>query len=112
MSFFFFPSRRRHTRCALVTGVQTCALPILRAWLSQWSVEDSNADGVRCAAAISAPLLAIENTADDAVPQPHARRIFDAASSPDKTFKIMKGATHYYAGQPEHLREEIGRAHV
>src|SRR3546814_20747288 len=29
--FFFFSSRRRHTRCALVTGVQTCALPIWRA---------------------------------------------------------------------------------
>src|SRR3546814_12801684 len=28
--FFFFSSRRRHTRCALVTGVQTCARPILR----------------------------------------------------------------------------------
>src|SRR3546814_6736692 len=28
---FFFSSRRRHTRCALVTGVQTCALPILTA---------------------------------------------------------------------------------
>src|SRR3546814_1727107 len=28
---FFFSSRRRHTRCALVTGVQTCALPILAA---------------------------------------------------------------------------------
>ena len=26
--FFFFSSRRRHTRCADVTGVQTCALPI------------------------------------------------------------------------------------
>src|SRR3546814_18013427 len=35
---FFFSSRRRHTRCALVTGVQTCALPI--SWtfeaLDQW----------------------------------------------------------------------------
>src|SRR3546814_13474490 len=30
-SCFFFSSRRRHTRCALVTGVQTCALPILLA---------------------------------------------------------------------------------
>src|SRR3546814_10535249 len=28
MILFFFSSRRRHTRCALVTGVQTCALPI------------------------------------------------------------------------------------
>src|SRR3546814_8139162 len=25
---FFFSSRRRHTRCSLVTGVQTCSLPI------------------------------------------------------------------------------------
>src|SRR3546814_968221 len=42
--FFLFSSRRRHTRCALVTGVQTCALPISetiqqrsnpgRAWIS------------------------------------------------------------------------------
>src|SRR3546814_7381735 len=28
MIMFFFSIRRRHTRCALVTGVQTCALPI------------------------------------------------------------------------------------
>src|SRR3546814_9116542 len=28
LCLFFFSSRRRHTRCALVTGVQTCALPI------------------------------------------------------------------------------------
>src|SRR3546814_6634051 len=28
LRLFFFSSRRRHTRCALVTGVQTCALPI------------------------------------------------------------------------------------
>src|SRR3546814_16923436 len=31
--YFFFSSRRRHTRCALVTGVQTCALPI--SWAGQ-----------------------------------------------------------------------------
>src|SRR3546814_18654221 len=36
MFCFFFSSRRRHTRCALVTGVQTCALPIfLRSILRQ-----------------------------------------------------------------------------
>src|SRR3546814_119856 len=33
--FFFFSSRRRHTRCALVTGVQTCALPISAAPLAE-----------------------------------------------------------------------------
>src|SRR3546814_13100410 len=32
MFSFFFSSRRRHTRCTLVTGVQTCALPISSGW--------------------------------------------------------------------------------
>src|SRR3546814_3613123 len=32
MCVFFFSSRRRHTRCALVTGVQTCALPIFNSF--------------------------------------------------------------------------------
>src|SRR3546814_1245117 len=39
---FFFSSRRRHTRCALVTGVQTCALPIY--WL--WRQGSGNTTGV------------------------------------------------------------------
>src|SRR3546814_1546520 len=47
--YFFFSSRRRHTRCALVTGVQTCALPISDAPLKvfdsgPWIYEP---DGVR-----------------------------------------------------------------
>src|SRR3546814_3429853 len=29
--FFFFPARRRHTICALLTGFQTCALPVYEA---------------------------------------------------------------------------------
>jgi len=79
----------------------------LRSWLSQWSVDDSNADGPKCAASVSVPLLAIENSADDAVPQPHVRMIHDAAASRDKTFRVVKGATHYYQGQPELLREAV-----
>src|SRR3546814_9502546 len=41
MMFFFFSSRRRHTRCALVTGVQTCALPI---YLREIAVECDHRD--------------------------------------------------------------------
>src|SRR3546814_8320269 len=38
----FFSSRRRHTRCALVTGVQTCALPIFPQVMQElhWSTPD------------------------------------------------------------------------
>ncbi len=78
----------------------------LRAWLSQWS-EESNADGPRSAASISVPFLAVENSADDAVPQPHTRIILDSAASRDKTMKLIKGATHYYQGQPEQLRQAV-----
>src|SRR3546814_20818708 len=44
---FFFSSRRLHTRCALVTGVQTCALPILTSYGISYSelgeaLEDAN----------------------------------------------------------------------
>ncbi len=79
----------------------------LRAWLSQWSLDDSNADGLKSAASVSVPLLAIENSADDAVPQPHVRMIHDAAASRDKTFRVIKGATHYYQGQPELLAQAV-----
>src|SRR3546814_6148333 len=37
---FFFSSRRRHTRCALVTGVQTCALPISAVSMRLGALED------------------------------------------------------------------------
>src|SRR3546814_3249321 len=52
--FFFFSSRRRHTRCALVTGVQTCALPIspFREWPASISPELRAALAVEGAAAI------------------------------------------------------------
>src|SRR3546814_500123 len=40
--YFFFSSRRRHTRCALVTGVQTCALPIFGSFNFTVSATDSS----------------------------------------------------------------------
>ncbi|MCV0394930.1 MAG: alpha/beta hydrolase [Rhizobiaceae bacterium] len=80
----------------------------LRSWLSQWSIEDSRANGVACANHIGVPFLAIENSADDAAPQPHTGMIFRAAASKDKTFRVIEGATHYYAGQPEQLAEAVG----
>src|SRR3546814_9930805 len=50
--FFFFSSRRRHTRCALVTGVQTCALPIflvpLRAAFANIPIRSARMIDVAC----------------------------------------------------------------
>ncbi|MCW5772549.1 MAG: alpha/beta fold hydrolase [Rhodospirillaceae bacterium] len=80
---------------------------MLRSWLSQWSIDDTRAHGVKSAANITVPFLAIENGGDDAVPQPHTHKIYEAAASKDKTMKLIKGATHYYQGQPELLKEAV-----
>src|SRR3546814_13458975 len=45
-SLFVFSSRRRHTRCALVTGVQTCALPISALDPDSLEALGDDADGV------------------------------------------------------------------
>lgn len=75
----------------------------LRAWLSQWSYDDSRADGPRCGARISVPALVIENTADDACTPSHTQRIWDGLASADKELHRVEGATHYYLGQRAQL---------
>ncbi len=79
----------------------------LRSWLSQWSPDDTHCHGETCAAGISVPMLAIEHSADDAVPQPHTQRIFDAAASADKTKAVIQGGNHYFVGQPELLQQAV-----
>src|SRR3546814_5770445 len=70
---FYFSSRRRHTRCALVTGVQTCALPIsqeggtpneeLKAWTGQTSAPVAMLDDDRPRAHWSEVLILAEQLA-------------------------------------------------
>ncbi|MEZ5653443.1 MAG: alpha/beta hydrolase [Burkholderiaceae bacterium] len=79
----------------------------LRAWLSQWSLDHSRADGETCAARMQAPLLAIEHTGDDAVPQPDIWLMHAAAASADKSMHRIAGASHYFEGQPELLAESV-----
>ncbi|GAC66217.1 alpha/beta hydrolase family protein [Gordonia soli] len=73
----------------------------LRGWLSQWSYDHANADGVRCGRDVSVPALVIGNLADDACTPSHTRRLFDALGSADKQIHEIPGATHYYAGREQ-----------
>jgi pimeloyl-ACP methyl ester carboxylesterase len=79
----------------------------LRAWLSQWSIDDTNIDAVRSAEVSAAPLLVLENAADDCVPPAHLRAVHSASASADKTYAVIEGATHYCAGQPDRLRQAV-----
>src|SRR3546814_3061199 len=63
--FFFFSSRRRHTRCALVTGVQTCALPIYRGFQSYRTLPTSNIIAVGRVTSALAGLEAAVGLVDD-----------------------------------------------
>lgn len=75
----------------------------LRSWLSQWSLDDTRADSLACGPSISVPFLAVECGADDAVPQPHTRLIYERVGSRDKTMHVIDGANHYFVNQPDHL---------
>jgi hypothetical protein len=76
----------------------------LRAWLSQWSVDDTNAIADRDIAQVHAPLLVIENSA---VPRSHVAAVYQASPAAVKDYVVIKGANHYYSGQPEQLAEAV-----
>jgi len=80
----------------------------LRGWLSQWSYTESRADGPKCAGTIKVPFLVIDNSADDACTPSHADRIYAGIGHDDKERYTIKGATHYYIGQPDKMAEAVG----
>ncbi len=79
----------------------------LRSWLSQWSYAESRADGPKCAAGIKVPFLVIDNSADDGCTPSHAERIYAGIGHDDKERHTIKGATHYYIGQPDKMGEAV-----
>jgi len=79
----------------------------LRSWLSQWSYDESRANGVLNAANVSCPALVISNTADLACTPSHAKRLFDALASADKAYVDIKDADHYYIERPDLLPQAV-----
>lgn len=79
----------------------------LRSWLSQWSYDDTNADGVKCAGEITIPALVIGNSADDGITPMHTHRLYDAIAHDNKQLTFIQGANHYYFGQPHKMQEAI-----
>lgn len=77
----------------------------LRSWMSQWSYDYSNADGLKCAARISTPMLIVENGADDACTPSHAARLMAAAAHCPQEHHVIDGANHYYFGQPALVKQ-------
>ena len=80
----------------------------LRSWLSQWSFDDANACGPTSLASVSKPVLVVGNTSDDACTPSHTDALFDAVTHEHKAKIEIKGANHYYMGQPELAAEATG----
>lgn len=72
-----------------------------RSWLSQWSYDESNADGPSSLKNVTVPVLVLANEADHLVPLTHPKEMFDAIPHSNKELHIVKGATHYYFGQQD-----------
>lgn len=82
----------------------------LRTWLSQWSSDRSNSNGTATAPRVrKIPVIQIVNGADNGVPATHNPIIHEKLGTPDKEYFEIAGATHYYMGQPEHLRQCIDK---
>src|SRR3546814_6373012 len=111
---FFFSSRRRHTRCALVTGVQTCALPISLIGYARVSTPDQK--------------LSLQH---DALERAGCERVFDDQASGARTDRhgLTEALAYLRAGDTlvvwkldrlgrsmshliDKIGEQIGRAHV
>src|SRR3546814_2237539 len=82
--FFFFSSRRRHTRCALVTGVQTCALPISNAEVDaiRQQIAHAESGGSRLDQTAARALLILNKANLDARPVCEMVRVRDPAWQP------------------------------
>ena len=109
------PSDRRPGECYLGEPriandgpVGLARFSTLRSWLSQWSYDDSRANGITNAGEISVPVLVVNNTADLACTPSHARRLYDAVGHENKTYHDITGADHYYIERPELVGEAVG----
>lgn len=109
------PSERRPGTCYLGDPriandgpVGLARFTTLRSWLSQWSWDESRANGLENAARISCPVLVINNRADLACTPSHAQRLFEAVGSADKEIVQIAGADHYYIERPDLLPAAVG----
>ncbi len=109
------PSDRRPFECYLGEPrvandgpVGLARFTTLRSWLSQWSLNDSHADGLGNAARVTCPVLVISNSADLACTPSHAQRLFDAVAHDRKVFREIKGADHYYIERADLIPEALG----
>lgn len=80
----------------------------LRSWLNQWSIDHTNGDSLRWLPEIDVPIDIVLGNGDPLVMPATAHAMHDAAvKAPVRQLHFVKGATHYFEGQPELLAEAL-----
>src|SRR3546814_1482136 len=100
-SLFFFSSRRRHTRCALVTGVQTCALPI--SFDARGSQTGTGADARAASATLQNAFVAFAAGGDPQVPGAPAWPRYDL----DRRATLIVDAESRVENDPRRWQREL-----
>jgi pimeloyl-ACP methyl ester carboxylesterase len=85
----------------LPAGIGRCST--VRSWLNQWSIEHTFGDSLRWLPEIEVPVLVLSPTADPFVLPHMSQQMYDAVGKAAREIIELKGANHYFEGQPELL---------
>jgi pimeloyl-ACP methyl ester carboxylesterase len=90
----------------LPAGIGRCST--LRSWINQWSIDHTLGDSLRWLPEIECPVWVGVGTADPVVVPLMAHQMYDAATrARSRELVEVKGATHYFEGQPDQLAEAL-----
>jgi pimeloyl-ACP methyl ester carboxylesterase len=78
----------------------------VRSWINQWSIDDTNGNALDWLPAVGVPVL-IEHGTGDVTVHPHMGEQMHRAAGGDAELVAIKGAGHYYEGQPELLEQAL-----
>jgi pimeloyl-ACP methyl ester carboxylesterase len=78
-----------------------------RSWLNQWSIDHALGDALRWLPSVHVPVHIIYGTADTAAHPSHASEMYAAVTSAPRALTAIRGAGHYFEGQPQQLEDAI-----
>jgi pimeloyl-ACP methyl ester carboxylesterase len=77
----------------------------LRSWINQWSVDRSNGNALLWLPKLETPVLVVGGSADSGSPPVILEQLYDAVDNARREYLLLPGATHYFQGQPDLLRQ-------
>jgi pimeloyl-ACP methyl ester carboxylesterase len=77
----------------------------LRSWINQWSIDKTLGNALLWLPKVEAAVLVLGGSADTGSPPSIFSQLYDAVEVAPRKLIVLDGATHYFEGQPDKLRE-------